>query len=205
MSTNTAVHTSPLSDPIQSLALYRFTVDEYERMAPVLDDPRVELVDGYVVRKMGKKPPHIWSVGRIFKTLDFLRTDRWTCRKDDPIRIPDFDEPEPDIAVIRGPDVDYQDRMPQAADVALVVEVAESTLERDQGLKLTAYARGGIPTYWIVNLIERKIQVYSGPTAVGYDTRTDFVAGEEVPVILDGVDVGKIAVDSILPKQVSTD
>jgi Uma2 family endonuclease len=194
-----------LPDSFQSLALYRFTVDKYERMAPVLDDRRVELVDGYVIRKIGKRPPHIWSVGRIFKALEFLRTDRWTCRKEDPIRIPDFDEPEPDIAVIRGPDVDYQDRIPQAADVALVVEVAESTLERDQGLKLAAYAKGGIPTYWIVNLVERKIQVYTSATAVGYDTRIDFVAGHEVPVVLDGVEVGKIAVDGVLPNQVPTD
>ena len=133
MSSISAIPCTPFSDAIASLSLYRFTVDEYERMAGVLDDPRVELVDGYVVRKMGKKPPHIWSVGRILKALEFLPSDQWTCRKEDPVRIPDFDEPEPDVAVIRGPEDDYQHRIPEATDVALAVEVAESTLSRDQG------------------------------------------------------------------------
>ncbi len=201
MATVTEVQLAPPPDSMTSLSLYRFTVDEYERMAAVLDDARVELIDGYVVRKMGKRPPHIWSVGRIFKALGFLPANLWTCRKEDPVRIPDFDEPEPDIAVIRGPEDQFQDRIPEAKDVALVVEVAESTLERDQGIKLIAYAKGGIPTYWIVNLVERRVEVYTRPSSSGYGSRTDFVAGDHFPVVFDGVELGKIAVDSILPHQ----
>jgi Uma2 family endonuclease len=198
MSTITTLESTPIPDSITPL--YRFTVHEYERIAGVLDDPRVELIDGYVVKKMGKKPPHIWSVGRILKALEFLPASLWTCRKEDPVRIPDFDEPEPDIAVIRGPEEEFQERIPEARDVALLVEVAESTLERDRGIKLTAYARGGIPTYWIVDLIERQIEVYTGPSSSGYGSRTDFVAGDLVPVVLDGIEVGRISVASILPK-----
>jgi Uma2 family endonuclease len=199
MSAFTAVQTTPLPDSIASLSLYRFTVDEYERMSAVLDEPRVELIDGYVMNKMGKKPPHIWSVGRILKALEFLPKDQWTCRKEDPVRIPDFDEPEPDIAVIRGPEDQYQDRIPEARDVALLVEVAESTLERDRGKKLSAYAKGGIPIYWIVNLVERQIEVYSNPSPTGYASRTDFAVGDHVAIILDGVEISRIAVESILP------
>ena len=202
MATLSEVPPTPVPDSILPLSLYRFTVDEYERMAGALDDPRVELLDGYVVRKMGKKPPHIWSAGRILKELESFTGNRWTCRKEDPVRIPDFDEPEPDIAVIRGPEDAYQDRIPEAKDVALLVEVAESTLERDRETKSRAYARGGIPIYWIVNLVQRQVEVYTGPSPAGYGVRTDFGAGDHVPVVLDGVEVGKIAVDSILPRKI---
>ncbi len=201
MATFTEVPSTPLPHSIAPRALYRFTVDEYERMAGALDDPRVELIDGYVVRKMGKKPPHIWSVGRILKELESFTSNRWICRKEDPVRIPDFDEPEPDIAVIRGPEDRYQDRLPEASDVALLVEVAESTLDRDRETKSLAYARGAIPIYWIVNLIEREVEVYTGPSPAGYLVRTDFVAGDHVPIVLDGIEVGRIAVDSILPRR----
>ena len=132
MSTVTSDLEATTPPSIASLSLYRFTVDEYERMAGVLDDPQVELIDGYVVKKMGKKPPHIWSVARILKALDFLPANQWTCRKEDPVRLPDFDEPEPDLAVIRGPEDEYEDRIPEARDVTLLVEVAESSLERDR-------------------------------------------------------------------------
>ena len=199
MSTVTTIQAVPTHQPLASPALYRFTVDEYERMAQVLVDPRVELIDGYVVSKMPKKPAHIWSVGRILKALEFLPTDRWTCRKEDPVRIPDFDEPEPDIAVLRGAENLYQDRIPEAKDVTLLVEVAESTLDRDRGEKRAAYARSGVPIYWIVNLVDRQIEVYSLPGTSGYGSRTDFITGDHVPVVCDGVVLGSIAVDSILP------
>jgi Uma2 family endonuclease len=200
MSTFTAIQPTPAPELLAALSLYRFTVDEYERMAHVLDDPRVELIDGYVVTKMPKKPPHIWSVGRILRALEFLPTDRWTCRKEDPVRIPDFDEPEPVVTVLRGPEDRYEDRIPDARNVALLVEVAESTLDRDRGRKLNAYVKGGVPIHWIVNLVERKIEVYAQPTASGYGLRTDFVVGDNVPVICDGTELGRIAGDSILPE-----
>ena len=77
-------------------------VDEYERMAGVLDGSRVELIDGYLVRKMPKKPPHIWAVMCLVETIPSLLPPGWTWRKEDPVRIPAFDEPEPDLAVLRG-------------------------------------------------------------------------------------------------------
>ena len=121
------------------------TVEEYERMAAagVLDDPRVELINGYLVKKMGKSPPHIWAVDAIIEALRATLPHMW-CRKEDPVRIPDFDEPEPDVTVVRGNRDDYRDRIPEPKDVVLLVEVAESTLDRDQDEKRRAYASGGI-------------------------------------------------------------
>jgi Uma2 family endonuclease len=194
MSTITPTPSTPLASP----EVYRFTVDEYERMAGVLDGSRVELIDGYLVRKMPKKPPHIWAVMCLVETIPSLLPPGWTWRKEDPVRIPAFDEPEPDFAVLRGSAEAYRDRIPNASDVVLLVEVAETTLARDRGEKLTAYAKGGIAVYWIVNLVDRQVEVYTGPGSDGYSSRVDFTAGQHVPVVIDGVEVGRIAVSDML-------
>jgi Uma2 family endonuclease len=186
------------SPPLASPEVYRFTVDEYERMAEVLDGCRVELIDGYLVRKMPKKPPHVWAVMCLVETIPSLLPPGWTWRKEDPVRIPAFDEPEPDLAVLRGSAEAYRDRLPDPSDVVLLVEVAETTLARDRGQKLAAYARCGIAVHWIVNLVDRQVEVYTGPGSDGYASRVDFTAGQHVPVVIDGVEIGVIAVSDIL-------
>ena len=85
------------------------------------------------------------------------------------------------------------------ADVAFLVEVSESTLDRDQGEKLSAYATGNIPVYWIVNLVDSQVEVYTGPCPEGYRSRQVFNPGQTVPVVIDGIEVGRIAVADILP------
>jgi Uma2 family endonuclease len=186
-----------LPAPSGAPALYRFTVDEYERM--VLDDPRVELLDGHVVRKMGKKPPHIWAVSSMLKALTPLLPSGCFLRKEDPVRIPEYDEPEPDVAVIRGREEDYRSRIPEATNLALLAEVSDTTLSQDRGKKLSAYAGGAIPVYWIVNLVDRQVEVYTGPGPGGYQSHVDFKPGQQVPVVIDGRQLGTIAVDDILP------
>ncbi len=188
----------PAPEPLASPALYRITVGEYERMTGVLDDPRVELIDGYLVKKMSKKPPHIWAVTAVRKALAALLPAGWSWRKEDPVRIPEFDEPEPDVAIVRGTDEDYRNRIPEPNDVALLVEVTETTQGRDRCEKLAAYARGRIPVYWIVDLIERRVEVYTDPAPDGYARREDFASGSDVPVVIDGVEIGRIAVAAIL-------
>jgi Uma2 family endonuclease len=182
-----------------SFDLYRLKIDEYERIGAMLDDPRVELIDGYLVKKMPKKPAHIWSAMAVLRKLEGILKPGWSWRKEDPIRIPDFDEPEPDVAIVRGSQDDYKNRIPEPNDVALVVEIAETTIDRDQGGKSLAYAKGGIPVYWIVNLADRQIEVYSDPGPNGYRSREVFRPGLSVPVVIGGVEAGRIAVDDILP------
>ena len=139
--------------------LKRMTVDQYEEMARlgVLDDPRVELVNGFMVRKMTKRPAHSSKVGLIGEILGDLIPKGWHVRHEQPIRLPTYDEPEPDLAVTRGEQIDYEDRHPGPDDVALIVEVSDSSLRLDRGDKLRAYARAGIVHYWIVNLVDRRI------------------------------------------------
>jgi Uma2 family endonuclease len=179
--------------------VYRMTVDEYERIGGMLEDDRIELIDGYLVKKMSKKPPHVATVKRIYGIVPGMLPVGWTWQKEDPVRIPDFDEPEPDVAVLRGSNRDYDARIPDHRDVVLAVEVAETTLDRDRGPKLLAFARGGIPVYWIVNLVDSQIEVYSDPSPDGYRSRQDFQPGQVVPVIIGGAEVGRIGVSDILP------
>jgi Uma2 family endonuclease len=109
------------------------------------------------------------------------------------------DEPEPDIAVIRGSDADYRHRIPTSADVTLIVEVSDSTLSQDRGNKLVAYATARIPVYWIVNLVDRQVEVYTGAATGAYQSCTVFKPGQSVPVMIDGQPRVSIAVDDIVP------
>ena len=80
----------------------------------------------------------------------------------------------------------------------MIVEVADSSLAEDRAM-VAVYGRGGIPIYWILNLVDRQVEVYSCPQPDGYATRTDYQSGQHVPVVLDGTVFGQIAVDNLLP------
>ena len=178
---------------------HRLTVEEYERIGELLDDPRVELIDGYVVAKMPKSPEHSWTTESLREALKSRLPPGWTWHKEDPVRMPAYDEPEPDIAIVRGSNADYKHRHPEPADVALLVEVSDTTLSIDRGIKRSIYAREGIPVYWIVNLVDRQVEVYTDPGQGGYASRQDFKPGQQVPVVIAGQPLAPIAVDDILP------
>lgn len=105
--------------------------------------------------------------------------------------------------IVRGETRDYRDRHPGPEDVALIVEVADSTLERDRGVKRIVYARAGIPVYWIIKVLERVLEVYCDPSGPGEDTdyrrRRDYGVSDLVPVVIDGREVGRVAVRDLLP------
>jgi Uma2 family endonuclease len=196
---------TPASAPVPPLALselYRFTVDQYERMggAGILtEDDRVELIDGYVVAKVGKGPAHFWVVESVGGVLKPLLGGAWCVRREGSARMPPSNEPEPDVVVARGTRATYLERHPDAANIALIVEVSDATYHRDRGKKWDANARSGIPVYWIVNLPRRRVEVYIDPSPEGYRSRQDYHAGEVIPVVIDGQELGRVAVDDILP------
>jgi Uma2 family endonuclease len=182
-------------------SLFRMTVDQYERLVQtgLLDGQQIELIDGLLVQKMGKNPPHSWTVEALREELAVKLPPGWSSRQEQPAVIPDLNEPEPDVSVVRGTKDDYAKRHPRPRDLALVIEVADSTLEKDRGPKLVAYGRGEIPIYWIVNLIDRQLEIHTGPCSTGYRDRRVLAAGEEAPLIIEGNEVGRIPVDAILP------
>ena len=103
------------------------------------------------------------------------------------------------MLVARGDDALYLAHHPEPAEIALVVEVSDTTYHRDRYEKYPAFAGSGIPVYWIVNLVMRRIEVYTDPGPEGYRSQRDYHAGDVVPVIIDGVPLGQIAIDHILP------
>lgn len=186
------------------LFLRRLTVEQYHRMidAAILgEDEQVELVEGWLIAKMPKNPPHSKSTGRVQRQLDHLLPPGYFTRVQEPVTLADG-EPEPDVSVVRGNDDQYTDRHPSASDTPLVVEVADSSLTRDRTIKLRSYARAGIAVYWIVNLIDRVIEVYSRPTVNGdaadYAQRDVYAEDQSVPVVLDGTIVGSVRVVDLL-------
>ena len=102
--------------------------------------------------------------------------------------------------VVRGTYANYRHRIPTPDDVALLVEVSETTLRQDRGPKRAAYARAGIAVYWIVNLVARQVEVYTRPVKEGrYRSRKDYKPGQQVPVVIAGQPLPPIAVDDIMP------
>lgn len=160
------------------------------------DDP-VELLAGWLVQKMTKNPPHRVTTRLIREALDSIVPDGWYIETQEPITLEDS-EPEPDVAMIKGNTRDYLDRYPGAAEGALVVEVADSTLERDRTLKQQIYARAGIPTYWIANLVNGQLEIYTQPTLDGYQSQITMSQGS-TEVVLGNQRIGLIAIDMLFP------
>lgn len=185
--------------------VWRLGVDQYHEMiaAGILteDDP-VELLGGCLVPKMPKNPPHTLTNGLVHEAIVRLLPAGWFADSQEPITTDDS-EPEPDVRVVRGERRQYLEHHPGPRDLGLVVEVSDATLGRDRTLKQQLYATSGIPVYWIVNLNDRRLEVYtepSGPAEVpAYGQRRDLAGGEEVALILDGVEVGRLAVNDLLP------
>ncbi len=144
----------------------RLSVSQYHAMigAGILSSrDRVELLEGLLVTKMPKHPPHVLAAKLLHAAMARLLPAGWHVSKEDPIVLPPESEPEPDLCVLRGDPRDYATRNPEPAEIALVVEVADSTLAFDRGFKLRLYARAGLPLYWIVNLTEGVVEIHGDP------------------------------------------
>lgn len=178
---------------------YRFTVEEYHKLGEVgilSPESRVELIDGYIVCKPMQNPPDHRAVRRLQNFMTRLNGPDWTIQSQLPVNF-EQSSLEPDVAILRGPETAYDHHQTAGADVALVIEVADTSLAYDTGLKLSQYARAGIPVYWIVNIPDSRFEVYTNPTGDGYGTRTDYAPGQSAPVVLDGVTVAEFAVADI--------
>ena len=185
--------------------IWRLSVDQYHAMihAGILtDDDPVELLEGWLVAKMPTNPPHRAVTRLIRQVLERLVPAEWYVDSQEPITTDDS-EPEPDVVVVRGETRHYLDRHPGPNDVGLVIEVADTTLQRDRGFKKRLYARASIPVYWIVNLSDNQCEVYTEPSGPepqpDYRQRQDYGRSDVMPVMLAGVEVGRIAVQEFLP------
>ena len=184
---------------------WRISVENYHEMlrADIIQsgDP-VELLEGWLVVKMAKNPPHVVAVRLMRAALEAIMPGVWNTLLQDPITLEDS-EPEPDVALVRGRPRDNLQHHPGPAEIGLIVEVAAAALLRDRSLKKRIYARAGIAEYWIVNLKDRQIEVYSSPTGSAdepdYLQQQTFTSEQSVTLRLDGQNIGEIAVSDLLP------
>jgi len=202
---STIAPTQPITSPAGPAAppfadVYRLDIDEFERIADFLKAERVELIDGFIVERGDMDPPHSLTTVRLGRRLGRLIPDGWFVRENNPIRVHATYEPLPDFAVVQGdPDTAYGDRHPGPADVAIVIEISDSTLLKDRGEKLVNYEKGRIGVYWIVNLIDRQVEVFTLRRRGAYGKPRIFKPGQSVPVVIDGAVIGQIAVTDIMP------
>jgi Uma2 family endonuclease len=185
--------------------LYRFSVEQFQRMTGLgilTPDDRAELLEGWIVQKMTQHPPHAVAIDLVHDALRPLLPQGWRVRDQKPILLADS-LPEPDLTVVRGPLGRYLDQHPRPRDVAVVIEVADSSLDEDRVRKGRVYARARLPLYWIINLVDEQVEVYSRPKAgktPAYQDRRDYLADGSVPLVLDGQEVGQVPVARMIPK-----
>ncbi len=184
---------------------HRFSVAEYHKLIEIgilTEDDNLELLEGYLVHKMSRNPPHDAALQLIQDTLPRLLPGGWCLRMQSAVTL-GGSEPEPDGAIVRGNARSYSSRHPGPSDVGVVIEVADTTLAGDRADKGRIYARASIPYYWIVNLVDHQVEVYtdpSGPTATpAYAQRQDRRLGDDIPLTLDGAAVATIPVGDLLP------
>jgi Uma2 family endonuclease len=185
--------------------IWRLTIQQYHEMieAGILtDNDPVELLEGWLVTKMPKNPSHSFTTQLTRDALDQILPYGWFINIQEPITLADS-EPEPDVIVVRGERRDYLERHPGPAEVALIIEVADATLRRDRITKKRMFAEARIPVYWVINLPGRQFEVYTNPSGEGrqadYQERQLFRQGDEVPVVIDGREVGRLSVEQLLP------
>jgi len=148
------------------LTVRRWKRVEYERLVHLGafdEDDRIELIGGQLIVAEPKGSEHATAVGMASDALGVALPSGWIVRVQDPIALDDESEPEPDLAVVRGPRAQYRHTHPMRP--ALIIEVAESSLRFDRIEKGSLYARAGIVDYWVVNLIDRVVEVYREPGA----------------------------------------
>lgn len=185
--------------------IFRLTVDQYHeliRSGKLGADDRVELLQGILVFKTPKNTPHATATRLCRRAIEPLLPSGWFYDSQDPITLSDG-EPEPDGVVVRGRIEDYSRTHPGPGDVGLVIEIADTSLDRDRGIKLRSYARAGIPVYWVLDLTARALEVYTEPgsqsEAPMYLRREVLSKDQKAAVTLDGRVCGEVVVSAFLP------
>ncbi len=185
-----------------STATKRLSVAGYDKLIRhgiLPETNRFELINGRIVEKEVKNPPHTTATQLTMQAIERLLPPGWHTLAEQPVSIPNRrSEPEPDVSVVRGHIRDYKDHHPGPADVALVVEATRSSVAKDRKLARD-YGAGGIPVYWIIIVPKRRLEVYANPVGGQYPAPTMLGETESVDLVIDGQVVGRIPVVELLP------
>jgi Uma2 family endonuclease len=148
----------------------RISVDRFQKMvaAGVLTErDRIELIDGEMINTAPIGPKHAAITSRLTKFLVLAVGDTAIVSPGGPVNLGDFSEPQPDLLLLRPRDDYYAEKIPEASDVLLLIEISDSTLAFDQNTKRALYARHGVAEYWIIDVEGKRIEVHSQPTLNG--------------------------------------
>jgi Uma2 family endonuclease len=167
-----------------SITIAKWTIEQYHELVVtgILDDRRVELLEGDIVEMPPEGMPHAVYCGRTVEYLRELLRDRAKVRETHPITLPNNSEPEPDVAIVRSPDTQYLAHHPYPDDVFWLIEYADSTLAKDLNAKQRIYAQAGILEYWVVNLQASELVVFRDAGNDAYQTETKLNSGSISPL-----------------------
>jgi Uma2 family endonuclease len=194
---------SALTQGLEVTSVWKFSVEQYQQMiasGTIAEDAPVELLEGWIVTKMSKNPPRIYSTEESAELIREVLPRGYFIQRQDPITTSDS-QPEPDVSVIKGNRQDFKTRLPNLDEIVLVIEVSDSTLKRDHIIKQRIYASAGIPIYWILNLQDRTLEVYTNPlpNEKRYEEQTSYDTNSSVPLVIDAVEVAHLAIKDLLP------
>ena len=171
----------------------RFDVDDYYRMAAagiLTPEDRVELIEGEIVDMAPIGSEHAATTDILNELVTrAVATAQAQVRVQGPLRLDRRNEPQPDLLLLRPRADRYRATHPTAADVLLLIEVADSSLAFDRGQKLALYARHGVPEVWIVDLVGRAIEICRTPSATGYAERRRLSEGDLTPALVPGLTI----------------
>lgn len=200
MSRTTLPAASMPPEPVRRLSLGE--IHALVRLGLLTEDDPYEFLDGWLLPKFARAPAHNYVAASFGDMLRKRLPARWVVFSTGTITMPDS-EPEPDLLVALGPIERYRLQYPKPHEVPMVVEVSDISLTRDRGLKNHIYARAGIAEYWIVNLIDRQIEVHTLPQLKGespaYAQQAIYRPGRSVPIQLEGTKIFEIPVAELLP------
>ena len=181
-----------------ALSIHLFTVEEYHRMAEagLFEGQRVELIHGKIVDMSPAKSKHAGMIMKLTNILSKLPSNKYLLSVQNPLSIDGYSEPEPDLMILNFQDDFYAEAHPSAKDTLLLIEVSDSSLEKDQKVKLPLYAEAGIPEVWIVNLQDHQLEQYREPSEKDYTNIRILRAGD----VVEHNVVGRIEVEQILGK-----
>lgn len=182
--------------------VFKLTVERYHQMIDggILNEyDDVELIEGVIRSKMSKGRTHETILEKLNRLLTRVLPDDVSHRCQGSFTLEDS-EPEPDLLVCTTPEA-RNDEHPRAADSFIVIEVSDSSLAYDRGDKLRIYARAGVPVYWVVNVVDRQVEVSTDPQPGGthYRSRRIYTSSESVPLVVRGQQVGAVAVADFMP------
>jgi Uma2 family endonuclease len=162
-----------------TIATAKWSLQDYHQMieSGLLDNRQVELIYGEIIEMSPEGAPHSSFCSEIGEYLRRILGDQAKVREAHPITLPDNSEPEPDIAIVRNRSTLYRDRHPYPEDIFWLIEVSDSTLAKDLGVKKDLYASVGIAEYWVINLQESVLIVFGNLTPTGYQSTSSFTSG----------------------------